>query len=96
LGLQPRERSPLPIEITGLGVSETEPPDPPLTGFDASYPKGLKLQRALVAAAGWPADCLRAYDDNLREAQEWQRYCRHLVAHPEEGGQGTGSDWCSP
>jgi hypothetical protein len=38
-----------------LGASEDNPPHPNSERlFDLSYPKAIKLQRALVAAAGWP------------------------------------------
>ncbi len=80
LGLQPWESSPLPREITALGVDDDDD-DRPI----------VELQRKLLAVAGWP-DCRRIYEENLRDAQGWARYCADLVRHPEHGGQGTGRD----
>jgi hypothetical protein len=92
LGLAPWEQSPLPEEVTSLGVSEDNPPDPKNIGaWDSSYDKAIKLQRKLVATVGWP-DCRAAYEANLKEAKEWAAYCAKLVKHPELGGQGTGCD----
>jgi hypothetical protein len=89
LGLAPWEQSPLPEEVTALGVSEDNPPDPAsTTGWDQSYRKAIGLQRALLAAAGWP-NCRAAYEENLHDAEEMAAYCRELVDHPERGGQGT-------
>jgi len=30
-----------------------------------------------------------AYAADLTEAQEWAKYCREVIAHPERGGQGS-------
>ena len=49
------------------------------------------LQRELLKVAGWP-DCRAAYQENLREAEEWEEYCQELVDHPDRGHSGTGSD----
>ncbi len=94
LGLHPWEASPLPEEITSLGVSEETAAsvDPDSTyGFEDSYAVAVALQRELIAAAGWP-NCRAAYADNLREAQGRARYCVEQVAHPDRGGGGTGCD----
>jgi hypothetical protein len=92
LGLRPWEASPLSSEVDALGVSETNPPDPNSTRcYDQTYSKAIKLQRALVAAAGWP-DCKTAYEKNLAEAVDWLSYCTEMVRHPERGHKGTGSD----
>jgi hypothetical protein len=90
LDLAPWEPSPLPAEIDGLGIHDA--PDPASNNaWDMAYPKVIGLQRQLLAAAGWP-DCRKAYEENLKEAQSWARYCRELLEHPERGGQGTGCD----
>jgi hypothetical protein len=92
LGLKPWERTPLPREITALGVSEDCPPNPDsIYPFDHSWHKAIKLQRELLKVAGWP-DCREAYEKNLRDAVEWERYIRECIAHPEFAGQGTGCD----
>jgi hypothetical protein len=73
-------------------VSEDNPPNPRSERlFDRSYGKALKLQCALIAAAGWPEATRAAYEENLQEATQWERYCTALVEHPESGGQSTGS-----
>jgi hypothetical protein len=79
LGLAPWEQSPLPEEVTSLGVSEDNPPDPKNIGaWDSSYDKAIKLQRKLVATVGWP-DCRAAYERGermgrlLRQASEAPR-----------------------
>jgi hypothetical protein len=78
-------RSPLPLEITALGVSETAAPNPESNRLnDLSYPKALALQRALIAAAGWP-DCRAVYEQNLREAEEMRDYLQELVTYPKRG-----------
>ena len=91
LGLRPWEASPLPREITALGVHPgDERPDSELP-WDQSKPVALELQRQLLAIAGWPA-CRDHYLENLRDAEEMARYYQELVDDPERGGQGTGSD----
>jgi hypothetical protein len=89
LGLHPWETSPLPIEITPLGVDEKQiDPD------DSRYQEGLKalkLQREFLTIAGWP-DCRHVYEEKLRDAEKFAAYCADLVEHPDHGGQGTGSD----
>lgn len=98
LGLDPWDASPLPEEITALGV----PDDDEVNAYRASvrgenghWAQSLKpavmLQRQLLKIAGWP-DCRKAYEENLEEAERTAAYCRELVEHPERGGQGTGSD----
>lgn len=91
LGLAPWDTSPMPLEITGLGCSETEPPRAHNTLHDQSYTRAIKMQRLLLSVAGWP-DCRAAYEENLRDAESWRDYCKELIAHPEFGGQGTGCD----
>jgi hypothetical protein len=91
LGLAPWEKSPLPLEITAGGVSEDDPPSATNTLHDESHDRALKLQRLLLAAAGWP-DCAQAYRENLAEAESWRDYCKELIAHPWRGGTGTGCD----
>jgi hypothetical protein len=78
LRLQTFDSSPLPKEITALGVSEDDP-------------RIFELQRKLLEVAGWP-DCRRAYEENLRDAEEWRDYCAKVIVHPLMGGQGTGCD----
>src|SRR5215467_9016735 len=69
LGLMPWERSPLPREITALGLNEGD-----LSAVDAdeardrAYPKVLRLQKQLLALAGWPS-CRQQYEENLRKAE---------------------------
>jgi hypothetical protein len=91
LNLDPWERSPLPIEVTALGIDE-DYLDPEDRENYKSDLKALKLQKELLAIAGWPEGARREYENNLREAEEWETYCRELVARPGKGGQGTGSD----
>ena len=62
--------------------------------WDAAYPKVLALQRELLAVAGWP-HCRAAYEENLREAEEWRDYRVLLVRDPDARHQGTGMDEAS-
>jgi hypothetical protein len=57
----------------------------------ANLSRTQALQRELLKVAGWP-DCRAAYQENLREAEEWEEYCQELVDHPDRGHSGTGSD----
>jgi hypothetical protein len=94
LGLYPWEASPLPDTITSLGVSEETAAsiDPDTAqGWGQSFPQAIELQRALIAAAGWP-NCRAVYEKNLFDAENRANYCEHLNRHPERGGQGTGCD----
>jgi hypothetical protein len=95
LRLHLHERSPLPSEITALGVSEDHPP--PSNSdylYEKSYEKALALQRELLAVAGWP-DCRETYQRNLRNAEEWRDDCARLVRSPDARPQGTGMDTAS-
>ena len=89
LDLHPWETSPLPIEITPLGVSEDQI-DPDDSRYREDL-KALRLQREFLTIAGWP-DCRQAYGENLRDAEDWASYCRKQVEHPSPGQQGTGCD----
>ena len=92
LGLAPYEASPLPVEITPLGVSEHRAPDPGSNRLgDASYAKALALQRALIACAGWP-DCRGVYEKNLADAKEMRDYYQELVDYPGRGPYGERLD----
>jgi hypothetical protein len=92
LHLEAHEPSPLPLEISRLGVSPDLPPDPnDGRGWDRADPKILALQHELLQIVGWP-DCREAYERNLRNAEEARDYCAELVRHPGRGGQGTGCD----
>jgi hypothetical protein len=89
LGLKPWQSSPLPLEITRLGVGEGA-----LDPEDHHYQDDLKilaLQRELLALAGWP-DCRSLYQEKLREAEEWAEYCRERIEHPPIGEFGSGCD----
>ena len=96
LGLHPAQRSPLPLEVTALGVGEDSEPSPPreASPWDASWQQAIAFQRELLAIAGWP-DCRAAYGENFQEAKDWAAYCQELIDHPQRGGQGTGSDIAS-
>jgi hypothetical protein len=48
LGLRPWQASPLPLEVTSLGVDQGPPPDGP-TAFAASWPVAQALQCELAA-----------------------------------------------
>jgi hypothetical protein len=59
LGLKPWQPSPLPSEVTALGVCEGERPDADSgRAWDHAWPKALALQKQLLELAGWP-DCTR-------------------------------------
>jgi hypothetical protein len=98
LGLGPADASPLPYEITALGVYDDDGDDDSeranIRG-DGPWKRSLKpavrLQRQLLKIAGWP-DCRKEYEENLASDERWLDYCRELVEHPERGGQGTGCD----
>ena len=88
LNLKPWQSSPLPLEITRLGVGEALDPE------DHHYRDDLKilaLQRELLALAGWP-NCEAIYKEKLREAEEWADYCRERIEHPPVGEFGAGRD----
>ena len=95
LGLGPHEASPLPETIISLGVSEESAALVRRKGssrcFEQTYAQAIELQRELMSVAGWP-DCKNAYEENLREAEDWAAYCAELIEHPERGHKGTGSD----
>jgi hypothetical protein len=91
LGLKSWQSSPLPYEITALGVSQDDTPDNCSSTWDESMPKAITLQKQLLELAGWP-DCCSLYHEKLREAEEWAQYCREHVEHPPLGEFGTGSD----
>jgi hypothetical protein len=88
LDLHPWETSPLPIEITPLGVSED------LIDSDGSrYQedlKALKLQREFLTIAGWP-DCRKINEEELRDAEQRVTYCRQRVENFPGGEFGTGT-----
>jgi hypothetical protein len=88
LGLMPWDLSPLPREITPLGVSE----DMPLNQFDphGSDKKMLALQRQLLSVGGWP-DCRAAYEENLHEAEEDAAKARDCYLNPPQGEYGWGT-----
>jgi hypothetical protein len=89
LGLHPWETSPLPIEITPLGVNEDQI-DPDDSRYQEDL-KALKLQREFLTIAGWP-DCRQVYEQLLHEAKEYAAYSRDRVEHPPHGEYGTGCD----
>ncbi len=91
-GLKPWEPSPLPAEVTALGVSQDEQPMEDSGRFwDKGLPKAHALQRELLAVAGWP-DCRAAFEEKLKDAREMASYYRAQLKHPERRHQGTGSD----
>jgi hypothetical protein len=97
LGLGPGEASPLPEEITALGISEETAAavrSNTQRCYEMSYPTALALQRELLAIAGWP-DCRDAYEKNLADAERDVAYCYDLVRDPDSGGRGTGYDMAS-
>jgi hypothetical protein len=81
LGLHPFERSPLPIEITVLGVDEDTHDVDFRERLNQSVPKALKLQRQLLAIAGWP-NCREEYEKNLHEAEEELVRCQERANNP--------------
>lgn len=91
LGLSPWNVSPLPGEIIELGVDQGEPREWMGSAQQRDWRNAQALQRELLEVAGWP-DCRKAYEENLREAEDWLAYCQELVDDPTHGGTGTGSD----
>jgi hypothetical protein len=84
LGLHPAHCSPLPLEVTALGVSQDL--EPQGKGIrNNSLLAAQDLQRELLELAGWP-DCRAAYEENLKDAQEMAAHYRELVRHPDRGG----------
>ena len=69
----------MPQEITAGGVSEDNPPDASNTLHDRSYDRAIKLQRLLLAAAGWP-DCREVYEKNLREVEKRSLLLERIAA----------------
>jgi hypothetical protein len=80
----------LPLEVTPLGIDEDDI-DPEDRENYKSDLKTLKLQKELLAIAGWP-NCKAVYEEELRDAEKYAAYCQDLVDHPNRGGQGTGCD----
>jgi hypothetical protein len=74
-----------------LGVNQGSPPECMDQFQRKDWRNAQALQRELLKVAGWP-DCRAAYQENLREAEEWEEYCQELVDHPDRGQSGTGSD----
>jgi hypothetical protein len=95
LGLKPWESSPLPVEITRLGVSQDDTPENCGPEWDASYPKVIELQRQLLQIAGWPDAARAEYERQLREAKEHAAYCRERVVQLPSGEYGAGTDLAS-
>jgi hypothetical protein len=97
LGLGPADASPLPYEITALGVSDDDDFNSHRASArgDGPWKRSLKQaatwQRQLLHIAGWP-DCRKDYEENLADAEKWAAYCRLLIEEPWRGGQGTGCD----
>lgn len=52
LGLKPWEASPLPLEVTPLGVDQSPSDGPEHLLFHESWPKAQELQRELLEATG--------------------------------------------
>jgi len=84
LGLKPWQPSPLPVEITLLGVGEDNLD--PQNREDSLI--ALKLQRRLLAIAGWP-NCRQTYEENLLDGERHLSYCRDRVDHPPVGDRGN-------
>jgi hypothetical protein len=92
LGLKPWESSPLPVGVTRLGVDQGDTPENCGPEWDATMPKAIRLQRELLAIAGWP-DCRAEYERQLREAKERAADCRDAVVQVSNGGaHGAGTD----
>jgi hypothetical protein len=89
LGLPPWAASPLPIEVTVLGIDEDDV-DPEDREHYRDNLKALKLQKKLLALCGWP-DCRTTYEDELRKAEEYATYCRKRVENFPGGEFGTGT-----
>jgi hypothetical protein len=90
LDLAPWQSSPLPTEVTVLGIDEDDI-DPADRENYKSNLKILQLQKELLALCGWP-DCRHIYEQELADAESYVTHCQDLVDHPGRGGQGTGCD----
>ena len=90
LDLHPWETSPLPIEITPLGVDQDDTPDNRGPTWEPSMQKAIALQKQLLAIAGWP-DCRHVYEEELRDAEQHVGYCRKRVENFPGGEFGTGT-----
>jgi hypothetical protein len=95
LRLRPWESSPLPVEITRLGVSQNDTPENCGPEWDASMPKAIALQWQLLQIAGWPDAARAEYERLLREAKEHAAYCRERVVQLPSGEYGAGTDLAS-
>jgi hypothetical protein len=92
LSLKPWESSPLPVEITRLGVSQDDTPENCGPEWDASYPKAIELQRQLLQIAGWPDAARAEYQRLLAEAEQRVVDCREDIMFPPNGEHGAGTD----
>jgi hypothetical protein len=96
LGLAPFEQSPLPEEVTALGVSEDSGPrsDSPADPWAFSWQQAIELQRELYEVAGPPdAEALRrAYTKNLADDEEMLAYYRNDVRDEADRRQNI-RDW---
>jgi hypothetical protein len=92
LKLHPGSPSPLPSTVTPLGVdADEDPPEQDDRAWARGWAEAVSLQKELLRVAG-PPNVRRAYEANLREAEEMAAYCRELVDNSNKGGQGTGRD----
>jgi hypothetical protein len=54
LELRPWQIPPWPLSMGALGIDPEHPPPQPWDAWDASWPRAVELQQALIEAAGEP------------------------------------------
>jgi hypothetical protein len=81
LWLRPWWRTPIPYEVSSLGVSEWTGPDNEEDEED--WQRAIEIQRALVREAGWP-DCRAAFKKNLDDDEAMRRFYQNRRIDLEE------------
>jgi hypothetical protein len=87
LGLKPMEASPLPYEISILGVDDSDfdqmrasvRGDGP---WSRSLKRAVRLRRQLIKVAGYPSEARRVLEENLAEAIRNFDIARNDIGNP--------------
>jgi hypothetical protein len=77
--------------ITSNCTADDKPPEQDSRAWARGWAEAVSLQKELLRVAG-PPNVRRAYEANLREAEEMAAYHRELVNDFDRGGKGIGRD----